>query len=120
VVVVPFPFTEKPGAKRRPPLVLSNSSFNASGHAILAMVTTRARPPWPGDTVIRDMQGAGLRVPCIVRLKLFTLDDRLILRVAGNLSEQDRAAVAKHPSQLGADVLVGLRPLPEPAKEKCS
>jgi mRNA interferase MazF len=94
VVVVPFPFTEKPGAKRRPALVLSNSSFNAAGHTILAMITTKAQPPWPGDTDVHDLQDAGLRVPCIVRLKLFTLDNRLVLRVAGGLSEQDRAAVA--------------------------
>ena len=40
VVAVPFPFSERPGAKRRPALVLSNGSFNRAGHTVLAMITT--------------------------------------------------------------------------------
>ena len=42
VVVVPFPFTEKPGAKRRPAVVLSKKGFNEHGHTVLLMITTKA------------------------------------------------------------------------------
>ena len=90
VVVVPFPFTERPGAKRRPAVVLSNREFNRHGHTILAMITTRAHRPWPGDTEIADLEASGLEVPCIIRLKLFTLDNRLVLRRLGRLSAADR------------------------------
>jgi len=41
VVVVPFPFTERAGTKRRPALVLSKKAFNENGHTILA----QHRPP---------------------------------------------------------------------------
>ncbi len=91
VVVVPFPFAEKPGDKRRPALVLSTKPFNETGHTILAMITTRGHHPWPGDTHLEDLPAAGLRTPCMVRLKLFTLDNRLVLRRLGHLSEPDRA-----------------------------
>jgi mRNA interferase MazF len=95
VVVVPFPFTEKAGTKRRPALVLSTKAFNENGHTVLAMITTKSHSPWPGDTSIDDLSIAGLHVPCIVRLKMFTLDNRLIIRCSGRLSEKDRENVAE-------------------------
>ena len=93
VVVVPFPFIDRREAKRRPALVLSGRSFNEAGHSVLAMITTQSNPPWPGDTVIADRDAAGLRVPCIVRIKVFTLDNRLILKKVGHLSPDDQARV---------------------------
>jgi mRNA interferase MazF len=93
VVVVPFPFTDKPDAKKRPALVLSNADFNGSNHTILAMITTKHYPPWPGDSQIRDHESAGLNIPCLVRLKLFTLDNRLILRKAGHLGQHDATQI---------------------------
>lgn len=90
VVVVPFPFSERAGSKRRPALVLSSKAFNRHGHTILAMITSTAHPPWPGDVVIGRPGQAGLRTPCLVRLKLFTLDNRLLIRTIGRLSPDDR------------------------------
>jgi mRNA interferase MazF len=69
VVIIPFPFTEGLRTKRRPALALTTKAFNQNGYTVLAMVTTKARPSWPGDTDISDYQLAGLKVPCIVRLK---------------------------------------------------
>jgi mRNA interferase MazF len=93
VVVVPFPFSERPGTKRRPALVLSRPGFSKAGHSVLAMITTRARRPWPADVEITNFEQAGLHLPCIVRLKLFTLDNRLLLRRIGALSGADRREV---------------------------
>ncbi|HVO49513.1 MAG TPA: type II toxin-antitoxin system PemK/MazF family toxin [Thermoanaerobaculia bacterium] len=93
VVVVPFPFSERPGTKRRPALVLSRSVFNKAGHSVLAMITTRARRPWPADVEITNFGQAGLHLPCIVRLKLFTLDNRLLLKRIGTLAAADRREV---------------------------
>ena len=95
VVIVPFPFTEQLGVKRRPALVLSMKAFNVNGHTVLAMITTKSHSPWPGDTLREDLSVAGLHVPCIVRLKVFTLDNRLIIRRSGSLSEKDRQNVAE-------------------------
>jgi mRNA interferase MazF len=94
VVIVPFPFTDGPGTKQRPALVLSKRSFNVHGHTVLAMITSSAHNPWLGDTNLRDHAPAGLRTPCIVRLKLFTLDNRLILKSIGRLSSHDRHCVS--------------------------
>lgn len=89
VAVVPFPFSERPGTRRRPALVLSRRRFNEAGHTIFSMITTKAHSPWPGDVRIEDLEAAGLPQPCIVRFKLFTLDNRLVLKRAGRLGTED-------------------------------
>lgn len=104
VAVVPFPFSDRPGTKRRPALVLSHRRFNEAGHTIFSMITTKAHFPWPGDVVIEHLEAAGLQCPCIVRLKLFTLDNRLLLRRAGKLGKNDREAVW---SKLEAHLVLG-------------
>ena len=93
VVVVPFPFVERAGVRKRPALVLSGRSFNDAGNTVLAMITTGAHRPWPGDTELADLRTAGLQVPCLVRLKLFTLDNRLLAKRIGRLGADDRARV---------------------------
>lgn len=93
VVVVPFPFSDQPGTKRRPALVISDRSFNIRGHTVVAMVTTAAQRSWPGDVALTDPKVAGLHVRCIVRLKLFTLDNRLLVKRIGGLSLKDQKQV---------------------------
>lgn len=95
VVIVPFPFSNQPGTKRRPALVLSESRFNRQGHVVLAMITTTGHQPWPGDVTVGDLKAAGLTAPCLVRLKLFTLDQRLIVKKIGHLAATDRQQVSR-------------------------
>ena len=94
VVIVPFPFTDRSTTKRRPALVLSRKRFSRHGHTMLAMITSAAHSPWPGDVHVTNLPAAGLVRPCLVRLKLFTLDNRFIERAAGRLAGEDRARVA--------------------------
>ncbi len=96
VVTVPFPFTDKPDAKRRPALVLSNTTFNRHGHTVLSMITTKGHRPWPGDSEIEEYSAAGLNLQCQVRLKIFTLDNRLLLKKIGSLAKNDAKKVKKH------------------------
>jgi mRNA interferase MazF len=91
VVAVPFPFTDRAAAKRRPALVLSGRSFNQHGHTLMAMITT-ATAPWPLDTPF-DWAAAGLSKQSIVRMKLFTIDNRVIQRRLGGLGAADWSAV---------------------------
>jgi mRNA interferase MazF len=94
VVVVPFPFTDRGGNKRRPALALSPEPFSAeSGHTVLAMITSADNSPWPMDVTI-NAESAGLHAASMVRMKLFTLDNRLILRIMGHLAAADQRAVA--------------------------
>ena len=93
VVVVPFPFTDRLAAKRRPALIISSADFNrVHQQTILAMITS-AGSDWPSDVAIRGWRQAGLSVPCKVRFKLFTLDHTLLIRKLGTLPEQDARTV---------------------------
>ena len=95
VVVVPFPFTDRATSKRRPALVLSDGEhFNRPvGQAVLAMITSAKNSDWAFDVEIQDLDAAGLPSASIVRMKLFTLDQQLILRQAGSLADPDRDQV---------------------------
>jgi mRNA interferase MazF len=94
VVVVPFPFTDRDTHKRRPALVVSSrGEFGArAGHSVLAMVTSAAHAQWPLDVVISDLAAAGLSAPSVIRMKLFTRDNRLVLKQIGSLGASDRTA----------------------------
>ena len=96
--IAPEPETPVPDrgtTKRRPALILSDAGAfgNRAGHSVLAMITTRRNSRWPLDVAIEDGASAGLSAPSIVRMKLFTLDHRLILRKIGRLGEADARKV---------------------------
>ena len=75
--------------------MLSRKEFNRSaGHSVLAQVTTASKPAWPGDVSLEHRR-AGLPRPSIVRMKLFMIDNRLILKHAGRLVPGDREKVAQ-------------------------
>lgn len=94
VVDVPFPFIEKERSKTRPALILSAPSFQSScGACVMAMITSAERSAWPNDVLLADWHGAGLRKPSLLRWKVFTLDDALILGSRGVLSPADRNRV---------------------------
>ena len=101
VVRVPFPFTDRNTTKNRPAVVLSDPlAFNTpAGHSVMAMITSQANAPWPLDCALTDLAAAGLPAPSVVRLKLFTLDHRLVRGEIGKLSPADvqglRAGLAR-------------------------
>ena len=96
VVVVPFPFADRTASRRRPALVVSQADplGNVVGHHVLAMITSATHRRWPLDVQVRDLEAAGLPAPSLVRMKLFTLDERLIERRAGALSAADARDVS--------------------------
>ena len=102
VVVVPFPFTDQNTDIKRPALVLSDFAiFNdVTENCVLAMITSSKNSPWPLDTIIGSIQKAGLPAPSLVRMKLFTLDSRLILKKIGGLSGKDQEAVRDNLKEL--------------------
>jgi len=102
VIVVPFPFTDSSRTKKRPALVLSNKAdFGAKiDQSVLAMITSQKNDSWPLDIPIKNKKQSGLTAPSVVRMKIFTLDNRFILRKIGHLSKTDQTQVKKSLSNL--------------------
>ena len=107
VVTLPFPFADRNQSVVRPALVLtSHAGFGAgSGVALVAMITTASRSRWPLDVALADLPAAGLKVGCVVRAKLNSVDLELIDRKIGALGGADRLAVGAALRQLLAGVL---------------
>lgn len=104
VVVVPFPFTETTATKKRPVVVVSDTpSFNQLvKKSVMAMITTTTHTPWALDTSITDLKSAGLKADSLIRMKLFTLDDSLVIKKIGHLALDDQLALSTNLKQLFA------------------
>ena len=91
VVVVPFPFTDIDAKLRRPAVVLSDPVVfgKDTGQNLMAMVTRAQRSSWQSDLPIQDSTSAGLAASSLLRLKLFNIENRFIIRRLGQLSELD-------------------------------
>ncbi len=90
IVEVPFPFIDSSERKVRPALVLSEPEFvRSTGACVLMMITSATRSRWESDVVINDWASAGLHKPSILRWKLFTLENSMILARRGTLCKDD-------------------------------
>ena len=64
------------------------------------MITTTSHAPWALDIPITDLSSGGLKAKSIIRMKLFTLDDALVIKKIGKLATVDRDLVQKSLQQL--------------------
>ena len=95
LVLVPFPFTDGSGAKRRPAVIVSSEAYHTSrADAIILLITGNLDPPRRcGDYLLKHWQEAGLLYPSIAKPILATLDRPAILRKLGRLDSQDLLGV---------------------------
>ena len=91
VVLVPFPFTDQAGTKKRPAVVVSSHSYNASRRDIVIMaITSQVRQPLGfGEAMVGDWQGAGLVKASVLKPVFTTIEQGLVLRVMGHVSGAD-------------------------------
>jgi mRNA interferase MazF len=85
VVVVPFPFSDLSGSKRRPALVLADLDGD---DILLCQITSNARTDRYAILLTQhDFVSGGLSVSSVIRPnKVFTADKRMIVYIAGELS----------------------------------
>lgn len=97
IVLVPFPYSDLRGMKRRPACVVSADAYQRGPDVIVGMVTSqsgRRQAPGLGDVVVTDWQAAGLSAPSTVRTgRLLVLEQRLLGTTLGRLSDSTLANV---------------------------
>lgn len=103
VILVPFPFTDQSGLKKRPALVVSSAAYHSQRADLLIMaITSQIRPRAGfGESIISEWRKAGLLAASLVKPVITTIDKRLVLRKLGRLQAPDLRAVR---SALGAIV----------------
>ena len=91
VILVPYPFGERAGGRKRPALVVSSDAYaEETAQLIIAQITSRVTASArPGDYHIRDWRAANLPRPALMRARLATVDSSLVLRRLGALAEDE-------------------------------
>jgi len=91
VVLVPFPFTDQSGLKKRPAVVVSSADYNARRPDLVIMaITSQIRPrPAFADFAIADWKKAGLLLASAVKPILTTIEKGLVLKKLGQLQQAD-------------------------------
>ncbi len=87
VVVIPFPFSDLTGAKRRPALVIANLKGN---DLILCQITSKnVKDEYAIEITEKDFEEGSLREVSNVRPnKIFTADESIILYKVGKLKRE--------------------------------
>ncbi|MDR3020805.1 MAG: type II toxin-antitoxin system PemK/MazF family toxin [Treponema sp.] len=86
VVIIPFPFSDLSGNKRRPALVVADL---AGADIIICQITSKAKfDSFALPLEAHDFASGGLPVDSFIRPnKIFTADKNIILSIAGHLAE---------------------------------
>ncbi len=93
IVLVPFPFTNNLGFKKRPAVVISPNMYQQSRlDIILLAVTSRIQDQLGyGETMIENWQEAGLLKPSVLKPLIFTLEQSKVLMHLGCLTPSDQS-----------------------------
>lgn len=102
VVLVPFPFTNQAGSKKRPAVVISSPAYHVHRPDLLIMAIT-SQPHTTLDfaafTII-DWESAGLLKPSFAKPVLTTLEQALVIRSMGQFSMRDQQALRQTLAQI--------------------
>ncbi|MEQ9301009.1 MAG: type II toxin-antitoxin system PemK/MazF family toxin [Cyclobacteriaceae bacterium] len=86
IVLIPFPFTDLSGVKRRPALVLATKDHDI----IVAFITSRLGTESENEIDVSPNSANGLKVRSILKLtKIATLEKSLAIGLLGRLGSSD-------------------------------
>lgn len=90
IVLVPFPFTDQTGNKRRPALIISSDEFNRESQDIIALAITSYSNGEKYEVAItpEDWKNGNYSESHIKTWAVCTIDKELIIKKIGRLSVQ--------------------------------
>ena len=95
IVLVPFPFTDQSGSKKRPAVIVSSATYNKARRDVVIMpATSQLKPSGTfGEVIVQDWQAASLLKPSAIKPVFATIEQTLILKRLGQLSSSDQSAL---------------------------
>ena len=92
VIAVPYDYSDLTGGKVRPAVIVSSDAYNlARLDVVAAGISSQVTKAGPYDHILADWATAGLRYPSLIRGRLLTIEQNLIRRTVGRLSQADLA-----------------------------
>lgn len=88
VVLLPIPFTDLSSSKVRPAIVVGHGTW--PGDLFVVPVTSQLSN---ADLPLNDWKAAGLNVPSGIKGQICTIEDRLVRKVVGSISDLDRGTL---------------------------
>ncbi|HHT9160067.1 MAG TPA: type II toxin-antitoxin system PemK/MazF family toxin [Candidatus Brocadiaceae bacterium] len=91
IVLVPFPFSDQTATKKRPAVIISSDRYNntSSDIVIMAITSKTGKNPTIGECLINNWQDAGLLKPSVIKPAISTIEQTLVLKKLGRLSQKD-------------------------------
>lgn len=91
VLLVPFPFTDQTGTKKRPAVVVNSKIFKQRHNDLVLMaITSQIRKPLNfGEIEIIEWQKAGLLKPSIIKPVFTTVEESIVKKQLGSLEASD-------------------------------
>ncbi|MCB0567096.1 MAG: type II toxin-antitoxin system PemK/MazF family toxin [Phaeodactylibacter sp.] len=86
IVLIPFPFTDLTGSKKRPALILLSGSLDVT----VSFISTQLHWQEPTDLLLQPNSTNGLKKPSLVRIgKIATIDKALVIGKLGNIDTKE-------------------------------
>ena len=99
IVLVPFPFTDLTGSKKRPALVLLSGSLDVT----VSFISTQLHWQEPTDLLLQPNATNRLKKPSLIRIgKIATIDKALVIGRLGNINAKQIEELDKKLIQLFA------------------
>jgi len=91
IVLVPFPFSDQTATKKRPAVIISSDRYNntSSDIVIMAITSKTDKNLTIGECLINNWQDAGLLKPSVLKPAISTIEQTLVLKKLGRLSQKD-------------------------------
>ncbi len=91
IVLVPFPFSDQTATKKRPAVIISSNRYNNTSPDIVIMAITGKTDKdfSTGECLINNWQDAGLLKPSAIKPVISTIEQTLVLKKLGKLSQKD-------------------------------
>lgn len=101
VVLVPFPFSDQSGTKKRPAVIVSSNAYHSRRRDLVILAITTQLHPAPAfaEAPVADWRAAGLIKPSAFKPVLATIEQSLVLRSLGSLTAADLASLRSILSQ---------------------
>jgi len=89
IVLVPFPFSDQSGSKRRPALIISNDKFNGNNDVIACAITSNiSDDEYSVKINPEDWKDGMYSESCVKAATILTIDKDIVIKPIGRLSSE--------------------------------